>query len=139
MARPNRRERVALAELLSDLVEKRHEDSPVPLELEVQATPRVSGRAAALALAVDNLIDNAVRASPAGGVVKVRLGSDGGRAVIEVVDEGRGPQQLDGLFEPFASGDGLGLAASQAIARAHGGIVELKAAAPTTFRLLLPQ
>jgi signal transduction histidine kinase len=135
MARLKRRERVALAELLCDVVERR--DDEIAVRLEVLARPRVEARATALALAVDNLIDNAVRASPPGGLVQVRLATAGDRAVIEIVDQGRGLSPDVDLFEPLHCGDGLGLAATQAIALAYGGKLELKLP-PTTFRLTLP-
>jgi signal transduction histidine kinase len=128
---------VAVAEILSDVLERRSDN--VPIELDVAAHPRVAVGPIALALAVDNLLDNAVRASPPGGLVQVRLASDGKSAVIEIVDQGDGPPPSlrARLFEPFSCGDGVGLAATEVIARAHGGRLEMQAP-PTTFRLTLP-
>ncbi|MEP7060292.1 MAG: ATP-binding protein [Actinomycetota bacterium] len=86
--------------------------------------------------AVDNLIDNAVRHTPAQGCVEVRA-DRAGDANVEVVveDSGAGfaPGFLDAAFEPFARGEadratgapgaGLGLAIVRVIATAHGGSV----------------
>jgi len=83
----------------------------------------------ALARAVDNLLRNAVEASPAGSRVVARVSVDGARVVAAVEDRGAGvdADRTKELFEPFfttkPAGTGLGLAISRAIARAHGGDV----------------
>jgi two-component system, OmpR family, sensor kinase len=78
---------------------------------------------------LDNLIENALRYTPEGGVVDVRLISDGGRPAIEVVDNGPGipPHLLGRVFDRFfrvpgsaVSGSGLGLAIAQAAAQRCG-------------------
>jgi signal transduction histidine kinase len=77
-----------------------------------------------------NLVDNALRASTAGGTVTVAARSDGGRVVFSVEDTGRGirPEQLPRLFEKFSrapgspgDGAGLGLYIARRIVEAHGG------------------
>ena len=130
-----------LSELLAEVIGKRIDG--VAVELELRARPRVEGQPRALALAIDNLIDNAVGASPRGGLVRVRLAAEGNSAVIDVIDQGPGvpPAVREHLFQPFQStrpdGAGLGLTATMAIALAHRGTVELMDA-PTTIRLRLP-
>ncbi len=78
---------------------------------------------------LDNLIENALRYTPEGGVVDVRLLHEGGRLALEVVDTGPGiPQELlPRVFDRFfrvpgsgASGSGLGLAIAQAAAQRCG-------------------
>lgn len=79
-----------------------------------------------------NLLLNARDASPAGGLIRVRVGRDRGQARLEVEDEGAG---LGGrteaeLFAPFRTtkekGSGLGLTVARQIAAAHGGALALR-------------
>jgi hypothetical protein len=83
--------------------------------------------------AVGNLLENALRYSPAGSTITVRVRTAGPDAVIEVLDEGPGfpPEFLPHAFERFRraddarartdGGSGLGLAIVLAVAEAHGG------------------
>jgi two-component system sensor histidine kinase CpxA len=78
--------------------------------------------------AVENILRNAVRFTPAGGAVVACLEAQGGMARIGVSDSGPGvsPQMLPHIFEPFrgeGSGAGLGLAITERVARLHGGSV----------------
>jgi two-component system, OmpR family, sensor kinase len=98
-----------------------------------------------LVLALDALVENAVRATGAGDRIAVRGRADGATAVLEVADAGTGiaPDLLPRVFERFASGangTGLGLAIVRAVAEAHGGSVDLVSAPGegTTARLRLP-
>jgi signal transduction histidine kinase len=85
------------------------------------------GDADALARALDNVLRNAVEASPDGAVVEATVGEGQGGWRIEVADRGPGVPagRAAEIFEPFFTtkpdGTGLGLAISRAIARAHGG------------------
>ncbi|HSV34313.1 MAG TPA: ATP-binding protein [Ramlibacter sp.] len=78
---------------------------------------------------LDNLIENALRYTPEGGVVDVRIVSDGAKPAIEVIDTGPGipPDQLARVFDRFfrvpgsqARGSGLGLSIAQAAAQRCG-------------------
>jgi two-component system, OmpR family, sensor kinase len=81
-----------------------------------------------------NLVDNAVRYTPAGGQVDVAVQQDAGRAVLKVVDTGPGipPEDRERVFDRFyrrpgtsPPGSGLGLAIVKAIADAHRATVAL--------------
>ncbi len=101
--------------------------------------PELIGRA------LDNLLLNALRHTPAGGTVRVRVSGGGGMARLVVSDTGPGvePGLRARLFEPFATGRadgiGLGLAIARELAQAHGGRLRLEAEGPgATFVLELP-
>jgi two-component system OmpR family sensor kinase len=81
-----------------------------------------------------NLLDNAVRYTPAGGRVEIEVRSEDGKAVLQVSDTGPGiPAEERGrVFDRFyrlpgasAEGSGLGLAIVKQIADAHGAAIEL--------------
>jgi two-component system, OmpR family, sensor kinase len=95
-----------------------------------------SGRRIDLERMVRNLVDNAVRHTPEGGVVRIVLRDVDGVLHIEVTDAGPGVSAADRerIFEPFfrsdgarseESGSGLGLSIAREIARAHGGDIVL--------------
>ena len=86
---------------------------------------------------IDNLIDNALRYTPAGGVVTVSCRPDGRRGVLQVEDSGPGiaPAKRELVFNRFVrlddktTGSGLGLAIVRDIAIAHGAAIMLDTAA----------
>jgi PAS domain S-box-containing protein len=100
--------------------------------------------------AISNLTSNAVRHGTPGSAVHVRLTGDDRQVAVEVQNRGTIPSELmPRLFEPFRAGRhyasrgdglGLGLFIAQAIARAHGGSLEVQSANDSTmFRLALPR
>jgi signal transduction histidine kinase len=103
------------------------------------------GDADALARVVDNLVRNAVEASPRPGAVAVQVGAEPGTGFVEVVDEGPGvpPALLPRLFEPFATsrarGLGLGLALSRNLVESLQGRLEYRReGGRTVFKVSLP-
>jgi len=94
----------------------------------------IAGNPTMLREMLSNLIDNALRYTPQGGAVTVRVSTAGGMAVVEVEDTGPGiPETERGhVFERFyrilgsaAEGSGLGLAIVREIAQQHDATVEL--------------
>lgn len=110
------------------------------LELETEAPVMVAGRREAIAAALRNLIENALRVSPEGSCIAVRTSADG---TLAVRDEGPGlsADQLAALSQRHRRADhasrdgaGLGLAIVDRIMRAHGGTL---AACPDTREIRL--
>ncbi len=101
---------------------------------------------------VSNLVSNAVKYSPDGGTVTVRLTSDRRTLLLSVGDEGIGiePDAIGSIFDRFTQADmsatrrfggfGLGLFIVREIARAHGGQVSVESTpgAGSTFTVMLP-
>ncbi|QEN86527.1 hypothetical protein FZC33_07520 [Labrys sp. KNU-23] len=109
----------------------------------------VNGNRNLLEIALQNLIQNALKYSADDCPVIVAVSSNEGRAIIDVTDNGSGIsiKDRDLIFQKYyrvagqkASGSGLGLYISREIARQHGGDLALAASDPggSTFRLSLP-
>lgn len=103
-----------------------------------------------IAQIVHNLLDNAVRYSPDGGLIDVTIKREGSDAIVRITDRGVGvPEEEQAhLFQRFFrttrtrafGGTGLGLFISRRIAEAHGGRLWLERSGPdgTTFAFSLP-
>ena len=91
------------------------------LQVQVRTQPAlVSGDALALARILENLLDNAIAASPAGTLIEMECGESQGWAWMTVADRGPGidPILLSGDSH---GGGGLGLAIARHLAESHGG------------------
>ena len=130
-----------LAEARGLSFEARLPDGPCP----------VIGDTAALRRLAMLLIDNAMKYTPAPGLVEVVVENRGGSAVLAVQDSGIGisPEDLPHIFERFYRADkvrgrdggaGLGLAIAKWIAEQHRGEIQVEstAAKGSTFRVYLP-
>ncbi|HYL23180.1 MAG TPA: ATP-binding protein [Burkholderiales bacterium] len=122
------------------------EQRGIDIGMEEDVTLTLAADPASLRLIVKNALDNAVRYTPPGGQVTLRLAKTQGRGVVEVIDTGPGipPAERNRIFAPFyrpagsaGAGSGLGLAiARDAAARCAGTIsIEARADPPgTVFR-----
>lgn len=147
---PLHRERVALAELLPQTIDETRLASPgAALRLSLDPPDlALSGDPARLHQVMTNLLDNAVRFSPPGGVVQVSAAARDGSVRIEVCDEGPGLPggEEDRVFERFyradaarasSGGAGLGLAIVRWIVELHGGDVRAERREPTGCRMVV--
>jgi signal transduction histidine kinase len=146
---PLRRELVDLAELTADVVRAyaaQAGTSGVGLVTEVISPARISADKDLLREAVANLVDNAVRFSPRGADVTLRVARGPAGPSIDVIDSGPGIEEdrLPRLFERFQrsdSGSGLGLAIARRVVERHGGTIHVRTArgAGSTFTIELPE
>lgn len=136
------REWFSLGELAGDIAAKhrlRADSAGVALTTDIDPTaPIVLADIAMLERAVENLVDNALKFTPAGGRVELRLQSDGDSVHLIVADTGCGMSaaELPHIFERFYRGEaatapglrgnssGLGLAIVRRVAQLHGGTLE---------------
>lgn len=131
----------------------RAEEIDIDLSVIIPGSPvQVDGDRDRLGQAIDNLLSNALKFTPAGGTVQVRLRSVDGRAEIEVSDSGMGIGEAEPnrIFERLyrsgqaiarqVPGAGLGLTITLAILKAHHGTISVIRSdeSGTTFRMTLP-
>lgn len=114
------------------------------LDLEVRADPTK------LRQALDNLVANALKFTPRGGRVRVKVWREGPSVAFEIADTGPGipAAEREGIFDRYkqgsrgraAGGAGLGLAIARGIAEAHGGTISVGTGdlGGAAFRILLP-
>lgn len=113
----------------------------IRLQLHAESSLKVSGDPVLLAQALSNLIDNALKYTPQNGAIEVTLlRRADGRAEIAVEDNGPGidDSEKTKVVERFYRGDasrgtpgvGLGLSLVQAVAKLHGGALELSDRGP---------
>jgi two-component system sensor histidine kinase QseC len=112
----------------------------IGLDFACEGEVPVFGERESLISMVSNLIENAIKYSPDGGTVTVRVGceSESSKAVLRVTDQGPGipPELRERVFDRFfrnpdqtQSGSGLGLAIVRSVLNKHGGRIELAAGA----------
>ncbi|MFL5352066.1 sensor histidine kinase [Archangium sp.] len=113
---------------------------------EAPDVPVIQADETLLQLALENLLRNAVQASPSGGEVRVTVQGEPGGILLTVEDQGPGVSPADAhrVFEPFfttrTTGTGLGLAVVRRVVLAHGGTVSVgqRTGGGARFELHLP-
>jgi two-component system phosphate regulon sensor histidine kinase PhoR len=145
-----------LKEVLQDAIQVcRERAAAKDMEIEITCPDDLAAQinAPLLLQAVVNLIDNAVKYSPAARPIQVEARQELGEVLVLVRDQGPGiaPEHIPRLFERFyrvdpgrsrkVGGTGLGLAIVKHIAQSHGGYVTLQSAPGkgSTFFIHLPQ
>jgi signal transduction histidine kinase len=146
-------EPVDLAELVRqtvDLYEDLAEDRGLSIHVDTQEDVWVRGDRSRLRQVLANLVDNAVKYTPAGGRIELRTACEGPEAVVTVEDTGIGiaPDELPQIWERLYRGDksrserglGLGLSLVRAIVQAHEGTVtaQSRRGEGSSFQLRLP-
>jgi two-component system sensor histidine kinase SenX3 len=147
-------EPLSLDHLVAEEVERlRSTTDQSEISVNVSSTPvRVAGSRRDLAIAVRNLLENAVRYTPRGGSIDVELTVVEGGVVLRMVDTGEGipTRDLERVFERFyrvdsararaTGGTGLGLSIVKHVVESHGGGVEVASelGLGSTFTVRLP-
>lgn len=137
----DRREHLDLAAITDQVLVGRHHDAKergIRIRTALAAAP-ITGDPRLVERLVANLVDNALRYNQPGGQVEVTVRSEGGHAVLTVVNSGPpiAPETIDRLLQPFQrlgqdrtdhnDGLGLGLSIVQAIATAHNATLNIEA------------
>jgi signal transduction histidine kinase len=146
---------LALEPLIQEIVDELillADDRQITLAFDPQPVPFVLGDAQWLKQALINLLDNALRYTPSGGAVTIRLQGAGQEVSVAVEDTGHGiePENIPHLFERFyrtdwarakdSAGTGLGLPIVKEIMDAHGGSISVTSEVNkgSVFTLRLP-
>ncbi|MCW2245903.1 signal transduction histidine kinase [Azospirillum fermentarium] len=125
-----------VARMAADLYEPVADDKGLELHADIRGEPVLSGNPQLLSQALANLLDNAIKYTPAGSVtLTVEAGTGGRGPRVTVADTGPGipPEMRDKVLERFvrlddaraSPGNGLGLSLVDAVARLHGAALEL--------------
>jgi len=136
----------ALVRDAADRASSLAESRGVRLEADAPGSDTALVDSAQLRQALDNLIRNAIDATPAGGRVSLAVRRDHAGHAIEVRDTGRGiePAELPKIFDLYYTtkpdGTGVGLAVTQQIVTGHGGTIEVdsKPGTGTVMTVRLP-
>ena len=124
---------------IADLYAPAAEERGIAMQC-IAVSARVLGSRQLLFQAASNLVDNAIKHTPSGGIITVRIGSTALSCTMTIADSGPGipESERDKVLEPFVRldasrstpGSGLGLALVAAIARLHEARLELADNAP---------
>jgi two-component system sensor histidine kinase TctE len=126
------------------------EEQSQTIAVEHVGTPHAFADRFVVRQALINLVDNAIKFTPVGGHIRIRVSEAADHALIDVVDSGAGiePSARERIFDRFyraadsgTTGAGLGLSIAKGAVEAAGGRLTLIASGPTgsTFRMTLPR
>ena len=149
------RESVDLGQLTRDIVSSLGilaEERGQQLQIDVADSVFVAADRLVLREAITNVVDNAIKYSPKGSAIVIRVRVDGRRAIVEVVDRGPGiaAEHRERIFDRFfrvdegrsrdSGGTGLGLAIAKWAVEVNGGTIcsENGATGGSVFRIVLP-
>lgn len=153
MAGKQSHESLDLTALATDTIDQMRllaDEKNITLRAPTGPSVKAAGDRARLKQVLVNLLDNAIKYTPAGGNVTVTTTASEGSAVLSVTDTGIGisPEHTSLIFNRFfrvattrgEAGAGLGLAIVRSICRAHGGNITVtsKLGGGSTFRVTLP-
>ena len=144
----------SISELVQDVTQSfglRAEQQSIHLVCDLKPnTPLIHGDIAMMQRVLENLLENALRHTPAGGAVQVSVDEDHGRVRVRVSDSGQGipEQELPRIFDRFYQLDatrgqhgnaGLGLSVVKRILELHGSVINVNSRRDegTTFSFLL--
>ncbi len=126
----------ALAQDVTDLYQPLAEEKGVELNVSADLPAEIRGQSELMAQAIANLLDNAVKFTPAGGRITVAVNLDSGDIILTIADGGPGIPETDRqrVLERFARlessrtgpGTGLGLSLVAAVVKLHGGALRLE-------------
>ena len=127
-----------LVERAADLYREVADEKKITLTLDQPASAELDADAIRLGQAINNLLDNALKYTPASGHITLATRAERNAVVITVTDNGPGvpPAEREAIFRRLYRGDasrsqrglGLGLSLVKAFAEAHGGTVAIDAA-----------
>lgn len=120
-----------IADIAPEAISK---NTDIELVVDKDITPIIMGFPTAIHILIRNLVDNAIRYTPAGSSIRVLVQADEKNVFLKVIDNGPGiPEELrDRVFERFfrvlgnkSTGSGLGLGIVQQIVMLHGAEISL--------------
>ena len=133
-----RKKPLDLSELLEDIIDlygPLMEEKEQTLTTRIPGNVSISGDRQLLAQAFSNLLDNAIKYVPAGGIIELAMARKGDKVEITLVDSGPGivPEMRKKVFDRFVRvdpsrtlpGTGLGLSLVKAFIELHGGTITL--------------
>jgi signal transduction histidine kinase len=139
----------ALAENCASHLGVLAEERSQTISIEGDGSPEALGDRLVLRQALISLVDNAIKFTPLGGTIRIRVSETPHDAIVDIIDSGRGiPEEARGrIFDRFyradsaeSGGTGLGLSIAKGAVEATGGRLTLESTGESgsTFRITMP-